>query len=198
MKVHFTTLTVILFAFPVLLFFSCASKESALEEPPIITSATYQHTQYNGRNQPIEVTAAKDDVPVFIITYFTSLENLEKDEGGSVEVPSDVGNYYVRVERPAGNGYKAGKPIKVEYHIQKAFISIKADPVQRFTYDGRPKEAAVSTEPPVDMVPTYFAADGSGPLALPPVEKGHYRVNLAFTGNERYMGASQEIELWIE
>jgi hypothetical protein len=30
-----------------------------------------------------------------------------------------VGKYYVRIERPAGNGYRAGPDVKVEYFIQK-------------------------------------------------------------------------------
>jgi hypothetical protein len=182
---------------PALLFFSCTSKETALEEAPIITSATYQHTQYNGRNQPVEVSAAKDDVPPFIITYFRSEKELEQDRNGSVEPPLEVGDYYARIERPEGNGYRQGKNIKIEYHIQKAFISLIADPVQRFRYDGQPKKAAFHTEPPVDIVVTYYAAD-SADNALTPVERGLYRAVLIFQGNERYMGASKEIELWIE
>jgi hypothetical protein len=60
-----------------LVFFSCPSKEGALEDAPIITSATYQHTQYNGRNQAVEVSAARDNAPPFIITYFRSEAELE-------------------------------------------------------------------------------------------------------------------------
>jgi hypothetical protein len=186
----------------ILIINSCASRVSEPEEPPIITSATYQHTQYNGRGQPVEVRAAKDDVPPFVVTYFSSEENLERNENGTAEAPAEVGDYYVRVERPAGNGYKQGKRIKIEYHVQKAFIVITADPVQRFVYDGKPKEALVRAEPPVDLAASYFAAGhlaaGSGALAAPPVEKGRYRVVIAFSGNARYMGASTEIELLIE
>jgi hypothetical protein len=194
---------VIFFITVPLLLVSCASKESALEEAPIITSATYQHTQYNGQNQPVEVKAAKDDVPPFIITYFTSEENLEKNDGGFPNAPVDVGDYYVRIERPAGNGYKQGKNIKIEYHIQKAFISIIAEAVQRFVYDGRHKEAAVRSEPPVDLVVNYFAAGKTAPessraLPAPPSEKGRYLAVISFPGNARYMGASREIELLIE
>ncbi|MDR1317342.1 MAG: hypothetical protein LBK13_10765, partial [Spirochaetales bacterium] len=75
---------------------SCASRE--LEEPPIITSATYQHTLYNGRPQPIEVSAAKEGAP-FIVTYFTSEENLEQDKGGTETPPTQAGVYYARVRR---------------------------------------------------------------------------------------------------
>ncbi|MDR0785133.1 MAG: MBG domain-containing protein [Treponema sp.] len=175
---------------------ACASKAQTAE-PPIITSATYQHTLYNGKAQPIAVAAAKDHIPPFIVTYFTSEENLERDAGGSVEPPTEVGDYYARIERPSGNGYKRGENIKVEYHIQKAFISFTADSVQRFTHDGEPKEAAAHTAPPVELSVTYFSIDGES-LASPPVEKGRYRVVLVFSGNKHYIGASKEIELWIE
>ncbi|MDR0709431.1 MAG: hypothetical protein LBF77_05140 [Spirochaetaceae bacterium] len=183
--------------------FSCVSRESAPEEAPIITSATYQHTQYNGRTQAVEVSAAKDDAPPFVITYFTSEEDLEQDRNGFPDAPVDVGDYYARIERPAGNGYKQGRNIKIEYHIQKAFVSIVAEGVQRFVYDGGHKEAAVRCEPPVDLVVNYFTAgntapEGSRALPSPPAEKGRYRVSIVFPGNDRYMGASREIELLIE
>jgi hypothetical protein len=181
---------------------SCAAGEGALKDAPIITSATYQHTQYNGKGQPVELSAAEDDVPPFAVTYFRSEEDLEAGRDGSVEAPSEVGDYYARIERPGGNGYRPGKNIKIEYHIQKAFIALAADPVQRFAWDGRPKEAAARTEPPAEppLAVSYFAAgDSSGrALASPPVERGRYRVVLVFPGNERYMGASKEIELLIE
>jgi hypothetical protein len=191
-----------------LLFTACTSRESALEEPPIITSATYQHTQYNGRNQPVEVKAAKDDAPPFVVSYFTSEENLENDEGGLAGAPLEVGDYFVRIERPAGNGYKQGKNIKIEYHIQKAFIEIIADGTQRFVYDGGAKEIVARAEPPVELVVTYFApsnsaannqtGNGSQAPTGPPVERGQYRALISFSGNARYMGASKEIELRIE
>jgi hypothetical protein len=182
--------------------FSCASKEGALEEAPIITSATYQHTQYNGRSQAVEAAAAKDDAPSFVITYFTSEEDLEEDRNGSRDPPVEVGAYYARIERPAGNGYRRGGNIKVEYHIQKAFLAIIADPVQRARYDGKSKEVTARTEPPEEppLIISYFsAADPAGAaLAAPPVERGRYRVTAAFPGNDRYMGASTDIELRIE
>ena len=188
----------------VLVFSSCASKEGALEEAPIITSATYQHTQYNGRAQPVEVTAAEDGAPSFVITYFSSEADLEQDWNGSAEAPAEVGDYYARIERPAGNGYRRGNNIKIEYHIQKAFIAIIADPVQRFDWDGEPKEAVARAEPPEEpaLIVSYRAADdpsaGSAVLAGPPRERGHYRVAVVFPGNDRYMGASKEVELRIE
>jgi hypothetical protein len=186
---------------PALLFFSCASKEAVPEEAPFITSATYQHTQYNGRAQAVEVEAAKDGAPPFIITYFTSEEDLERDRNGSAEPPVEVGDYYARIERPGGNGYRRGNSVKIEYHIQKAFIAIAADPVQRFSYDGGPKEITARTEPPEEppLVVSYFAADSAGAaLAAPPSRRGRYRARVVFPGNGRYMGASKEIELRIE
>jgi hypothetical protein len=113
-----------------------------------------------------------------------------------------VGDYYVRVERPAGKGYRRGGNLKIEYHIQKAFVSLVALPVQRFDYDGGPKEVAARTEPPQEppLIISYFAASGAAgtPLAAPPSARGSYRVTVVFPGNERYMGASEEIELRIE
>jgi hypothetical protein len=186
---------------PALLFFSCASKEDALKEAPIITSATYQHTQYNGRGQAVDVKAAKDDAPPFVVTYFKSEADLERNRNGSLEPPAEVGDYYARIERPGGNGYRQGNNIKIEYHIQKAFISIAADPVQRFPWDGGPREIAARTEPPEEppLVVSYFTADPAGAsLAAPPAGRGRYRVSIVFPGNDRYMGASKEVELWIE
>ncbi|MDR2143174.1 MAG: hypothetical protein LBP29_02260 [Treponema sp.] len=179
--------------------FSCALKEGTLEEAPIITSATYQHTQYNGRSQAVEVTAAKDDAPV-VITYFRSEEDLEQNRNGSAEPPLEVGDYYARIERPAGNGYRQGKNVKIEYHIQKAFISIVADPIQRAAWNGKPVEITARAEPPAGppLVVSYFAAGDPVPLAGPPAGRGRYRVTVVFPGNDRYMGASKEIELLIE
>ncbi|MCL1930687.1 MAG: hypothetical protein FWF55_02640, partial [Treponema sp.] len=89
---------------------ACTSKQ-ALEDPPIITSATHQHTLYNGRGQSIEAATAKEGAPSPVITYFRSEEDLHADRDGSSEPPAEVGNYYVRIRRPAGNGYRAGKDI---------------------------------------------------------------------------------------
>jgi hypothetical protein len=186
----------------VFVFFSCAATEPLPEEAPIITSATYQHTQYNGRNQAVEVAAAKDDVPPFIITYFTSEADLEQDRNGSSEAPAEVGDYFARIVRPEGNGYRRGNNIKIEYHIQKAFVSIIADPFQRFAYDGRPKEIMAYTEPPVEPPLLFSYAVAGDPAAHaftePPSKRGHYLVTVAFPGNDRYMGASREIVLQIE
>jgi len=63
-------------------------------------------------------------LPPPVITYFRSEEDLHADRNGSSEPPVEVGDYYVRIRRPAGNGYKAGNDITVEYHIQKALVTI--------------------------------------------------------------------------
>jgi hypothetical protein len=134
-------ITLALTAFAV---FSYRAQEEAVEDAPIIASATYQHTQYNGRSQAVEVSAAKDGAP-FVITYFRSEEDLALDRNGSAEPPVEVGDYYARIQRPPGGGYRQGKNIKIEYHIQKAFIDLIADPVQRFSCDGKPKEITART-----------------------------------------------------
>jgi hypothetical protein len=184
----------------------CESRNQA-EEPPIITSATYQHTQYNGESQPIEARAAADTEP-FVITYFTSLEDLEQDRGGTAEAPSAVGAYYARIRRPPGRGYAAGRDITVEYYIQKALVSISAEERQEYRYDGTPKPAAASADKPVELEFAYYPAEnaaeganiagGSGPaLPGPPAEPGVYRARVSFPGNAEYMGASRDIELVI-
>jgi hypothetical protein len=100
-----------------------ASCKAELENPPIITSASYQHTLYNGMPQPIEAKAAKDAAP-FVITYYHSEDALSRNEGGFTEPPTEIGTYYVKIERPAGKGYKEGKPVKVEYRIQKPLAPV--------------------------------------------------------------------------
>jgi hypothetical protein len=186
----------IIFFIAVPLVFSCQREKEA----PIITSATYQHSQYNGQAQPVEVTTAAEDAPRPVITYFVSEADFERGVNGDSAAPESIGTYYVRIERPAGNGYKQGKPVKIEYNIQKAFISIVADPVQRSSYDGSPKAAVAVTEPaegpPLEFY--YFDRDSGVPLAAPPAAKGSYLVNIVFPGSDRYMGASKEIELLIE
>ncbi|MFP3040676.1 hypothetical protein LQZ19_02530 [Treponema primitia] len=182
---------------------------AAPEDPPIITSATYQHNLYNGKPQPIEAAAAKAGAAPFIITYYPSLEALEKDEGGTTETPSAVGDYYVRIERPAGNGYARGRDIPVEYHIQKAFVTITAEEKQTAVYDGQPKTVKAAADVPVDLVFTYFpsetarrqgvAGNGqpSGGSNQAPVEAGVYYVVVSFPGDRNYRDAAKDVELAI-
>jgi hypothetical protein len=96
----------------------CSSQKSpALADPPIITSASYQHTLYDGRRQPIDAQAAKENAPL-ALTYYPSEADYDADTNGFTEAPVEVGLYYVRIRRPAGNGYRHGPDIKVEYRIQ--------------------------------------------------------------------------------
>jgi hypothetical protein len=41
-------------------------REASLEDPPLITSATCQHTLYNGKPQPIEAKAEREGAPLAI------------------------------------------------------------------------------------------------------------------------------------
>jgi hypothetical protein len=187
-------------------FLSCGTREgtgedSPLESPPIITSATYQHTLYNGRPQPIDARAARDDTAPFIITYFPNNEALLKDEGGTAEPPVAVGSYYARIERPAGNGYAAGRDIAVEYYIQKALVSITAEEKQEALYDGAPKRIAASADAPVELAIDYYPSEqarlSGAALGGPPAEPGLYFVTLSYAGDENYRPASKDVEFAI-
>ena len=180
-------------------FTACTSRQ-ALEDAPIITSATHQHTLYNGRGQPIEAVAAKEGAPSPVITYFRSEEDLHADRNGSSEPPAEVGNYYVRIRRPAGKGYRAGKDITVEYHIQKALVTITAGDRQEFAYDGSPKAIVFSVDQNVELDVAYYHAASAMrgfPLSEPPTERGVYRAVISWSGDAHYMGASKEVELAI-
>jgi len=182
-----------------LTFTACISKQ-ALEDPPIITSATHQHTLYNGKRQPIEAVVSKEGSPSPVITYFHSEEDLHADRDGSSEPPAEVGNYYVRIRRPAGNGYRAGNDITVEYHIQKALVTITAEAKQEFVFDGSPKAVVFSVDQNVKPgVMYYHGASGMRgfPLSEPPAERGAYRAVISWTSDAHYMGASKEVELVI-
>jgi len=179
--------------------FACTSRQ-ALEDAPIITSATYQHALYNGRVQPIEAKAAKEGAPPPVITYFRSEADLHADRNGSSQAPAEVGDYYVRVRRPAGGGYRAGKDITVEYHIQRALVAISAEERQVFAYDGNPKAAAFSVDKNVEPSVVYYHAASAMrgfPLSEPPSERGLYMAIISFSGDAHYMGASKEVELVI-
>jgi hypothetical protein len=177
----------------------CGTRKNApavLEDPPIITSATYQHTLYNGQPQPIEAKAVREGIPPFIITYFPSLEALERNEGGVIQAPAAVGTYYARIERPAGNGYAQGRDIPVEYHIQKGFVNIIAEEKQDAVYDGLPKGVSVRPDVPVELDIRYYQGEAAIP-AERPTEPGVYRVTVSYAGDENYMGASKNIEFAI-
>jgi hypothetical protein len=179
---------------------ACTSKQ-ALEDPPIITSATHQHTLYNGRGQPIEAVAAKKGAPSPVITYFRSEEDLHADRDGSSEPPAEVGNYYARIRRPAGNGYRAGNDITVEYHIQKALVTITAEERQEFVYDGSPRAVVFSVDQKVEPGVAYYHAASAMrgfPLGEPPTERGVYRAVIFWDGDAHHMGALKEVVLVIK
>ena len=184
------------FAIAVLVFAACSSKQ-ALEDPPIITSATYQHTLYDGRGQPIEAIASKEGAPSPVITYFRSEDDLNADRNGSSEAPSEVGDYYVRIRRPAGNGYRAGNDITVEYHIQKALVTITAEARQEFVYDGEAKAVVFTIDQNVEPGVAYYRTTRDEPLNGAPVEIGVYLAVISWGGDAHYMGASKEVEFVI-
>jgi hypothetical protein len=115
MKTH---LRITLFSVCAMLIFAACSSQEKLAAPPVITSASRQHTLYNGKSQPIEARAAKVDAPL-AVTYYATEADYEAERNGKAEPPAEVGVYYARIRRPAGNGYKQGQDVKVEYHIQK-------------------------------------------------------------------------------
>jgi len=187
----------------VLAFAACTSKQ-ALEDAPIITSATHQHTLYNGKRQPIEAIAAKEGAPPVVITYFRSEEDLHAGRNGSSEPPVEVGDYHVRVRRPAGNGYRAGNDITIEYHIQKVMVTITAEERQEFVYDGSPKAIVFSVDQNVEPGVVYYHAASHAtpsmrgfPLSEPPTEPGVYLAAILWNGDAHHMGASKEVTLVI-
>ena len=197
------TLTAFIATATALALAACTSKQ-ALEDPPIITSATHQHTLYNGRGQSIEAVAAKEGAPSPVITYFRSEEDLHADRDGSSEAPAEVGNYYVRIRRPAGNGYRAGKDITVEFHIQKKLVTITAEERQEFVYDGNPKAIVFSVDQNVEPGVVYYHSPPPTrptmhgfPLTEPPIERGLYLAVITYSGDAHHMGASKEVQLII-
>jgi hypothetical protein len=180
----------------VLAFTACTSGQ-ALEDAPIITSATHQHTLYNGRGQPIETAASKEGAPPVVITYFRSEEDLHADRNGSSEAPAEVGDYFVRIRRPAGNGYRAGNDVNVEYHIQRALVTISAEARQEFAYNGSPRAVVFFVDQNIEPGVAYYRADRGVPLSGPPLERGVYSVVISWSGDAHYMGASKEVELVI-
>jgi hypothetical protein len=183
---------------------ACTPSKQTLEDAPIITSATHQHTLYNGRGQSIEATVSKEGAPAPVITYFRSEEDLHADRDGSDEPPAEVGNYYVRIRRPAGNGYREGSDITVEFHIQKAMVTITAEDRQEFVYDGSPKTVVFSVDQNVEPGVTYYHIPSPArptmhgfPLTEPPTERGVYQADISWTGDAHHMGASKEVTLII-
>jgi hypothetical protein len=181
------------------LFVSCQTKNDDFAEAPIITSATLQHTLYNGRPQPITVETAKPGA-LYSVTYFSGQDAIERNEGGFCEAPARVGVYYASIKRPAGNGYAAGRPVSVEYHIQKAFVTILAEEKQEARYDGLPKTITAAAQPPVPLLVSYYSLPRSAndaPARDAPAKPGVYRVTISFDGDENYRPVSKDVEFGI-
>jgi hypothetical protein len=175
---------------------SCSSRQE-LKDPPIITSATHQHTLYNGRGQSIEAVPSKRGAPAPVITYFLSEEDLRADRNGTQQPPVEVGNYFVRIRRPAGNGYRAGQDITVEFHIQKTLVTITAEAKQEFIYDGRPKAVVFSVDQNVTPNVAYYIEGSSLVLNGNPTERGLYNALISYSGDAHHMGSSKNVELVI-
>jgi hypothetical protein len=91
-----------IFILMIVIILTACSSSRTLEDPPIITSASRQHTLYNGKEQPIEAKTAKEDStakqtpPPLEITYFLSEADLLADRNGTSQAPTEIGYYYVR------------------------------------------------------------------------------------------------------
>lgn len=174
---------------------------AAPEDAPIIASATYQHALYTGEPQPIAAFTNAEGVPLNV-TYFTSEEDSERDVNGTQEPPVAVGDYTVRIDRPAGNGYAAGPSVSVEYYIQKAFVVIEAKERQFLVYDGKPKAVAASANFPVNLHVTYYPSRedlkaGTNALAGEPVMEGTYYARLHHPETGSLREAEKTVELTI-
>jgi hypothetical protein len=183
--------------FVIALVLSACSSSRTMEDAPIITSASKQHTLYNGEGQPIEAEPLKKGAPAPVITYFLSEEDLHADRNGSSQAPVEVGYYYVRVRRPAGNGYRAGKDITVDYHIQKTLVTITADERQEFTFDGKPKTVVFSVDRNIEPAVSYFAEGSTLVLSGAPAQRGLYHVLISWPGDAHHMGSSKNVDLVI-
>lgn len=95
--------------------------------------------------------------------YFDSLDEPEKNKAGALAAQSEVGDYFARVSRPVGKGYAEGPPVTVEWHIQKAFIEIRADAKQTAIFDGTYKSIEASAEPPIPLDVSYRKIEGAAP-----------------------------------
>ena len=184
---------------------------------PGIVSSLSQRGTYTGEPQAFEVQSAQADAPLEI-TYFESFEALENGESGSPEPPVNGGRYYVRIERPEGNGYAAGPDIIAEFLIERRQVNISAEEKQEAFYDGNPKRVTAETDVPVRLSAAYFpsaetrrAATEAGPapeqrsaalrgltrVETPPKEPGTYYATVYFSGDRNYLPASREVEFTI-
>jgi hypothetical protein len=87
---------------------ACSSRKSAeLLDPPIITSATYQHALYNGEAQSIDARAAKKNAPL-IVTYYASEADYDADRNGFAEAPKRSGLVLCAYTATPGQGLQTG------------------------------------------------------------------------------------------
>ncbi|MDR1565761.1 MAG: hypothetical protein LBS48_00570 [Treponema sp.] len=189
--------------------------------PAEIVSPLKQSVVYNGRPQPVDARAGQD-VPL-VVTYYPSQGAWWFDEDGTREAPVNVGLYYVKISRPAGNGYAKGKDLMVEYHITKAAITINTEKVQTASYNGDPKRVQASAEPQVPLSFSYYPAPevraaavqalsqpdesalsgisvalrGLKRVERAPIEQGVYYVLVYYPGDENHFLAYTEVDFTI-
>jgi hypothetical protein len=106
-----------------------------------------------------------------------------------------VGDYYTRIRRPEGNGYRAGNDITVEFYIQKALVTINAAARQEFAYDGNPKAVVFSVDQNIKPNVAYYRSSPDAPLNAPPIERGLYQALISYNGDAHHMGASKRVEI---
>lgn len=195
-----------LIAFTILLFLgSCASvdTENTEENDPPLTVPAYQQTVYNGKPQPIDVPQTGQGP--LEIRYFSGRGELDGE--GSEDAPFAAGVYYVRVRRP---GDVSG--LIVEYHIEKAPVTIIAEPVQEAVYNGSPRSVTARSEPSLGLNAVYYptreareARSSAAPEVLrgytrverAPIEPGTYYVTVYYPGDANYQYTEFDIELTI-
>jgi hypothetical protein len=206
-------------AFSVVLLLACASVTGRLKKAPVVDAPLYQRTVYTGKSQPVQFRVSKENAPLEI-TYFDSIEALERGEAGKAEAPAEGGLYFVRIERPEGAGFAAGDELIIEYRIEPAEIRIIAEDKQEAVYNGNPKRVTAEAEPPVPLSYSYFPnreamltmfrgfesrseRQGNVPrgytrVERPPIEPGTYYVLVYYGGGRNYQRVSKEIEFTIK
>jgi hypothetical protein len=201
------------------LLFACASTTGGLKKAPDVEVPLRQSAVYSGESQPISIHISEEDAPL-VITYFDSLEALEQEKDAKSEAPVEGGLYYVRIERPEGNGYDAGDSLIVEYRIEPKEVYIIAEDRQEAIYDGNPKRIKAAADAPVPLSYSYFpnresmltvfrraevqserrsnVPRGYTRVERPPIEPGTYYVLVYYNGDRNYQSVSKEIGFTIK
>jgi hypothetical protein len=196
-------------------------EEPDAASPPEIISPLEQSVVYNGRPQPVDARAAGDIL--LIVTYYPSKGAWWFDEDGTREAPVNAGTYYVKISRPAGNGYAQGEDVMVEYHIKKAAVNIIAEKIQGASYNGDPKRVQARSEPGLPLSYSYYPSAGVRAAAAQafsrpdestrstasaalrglkrveraPIEQGAYYVIVYYPGDDNYLPAYTEVDFTI-